>query len=144
MSFLLDTNVVSELIARRPDPNVVHWVEGQDTETVFLSVITVGELNRGIQRLPDSRRKKAISNWLNGDLLVRFGDRILPLDVPVMMTWGALVARMEAGGRLIPAIDSLLAATALEHGLIVATRNVHDFEATGVSIINPWEPHHEP
>lgn len=140
MSFLLDTNVVSELIARRPDPNVIRWVEGQDTETMFLSVITVGELNRGIQRLPDSRRKKALSNWLIGDLLIRFADRILPLDVAVMMTWGSLVARMEARGQLIPAIDSLIAATAAEHGLTVATRNVHDFNATDVSILNPWEP----
>jgi predicted nucleic acid-binding protein len=82
MSFLLDTNVVSELIARCPDPNVIHWVEGQDTETVFLSVITVGELNRGIQRLPDTRRKKALANCLTGDLLVRFDDRVLPLDAP--------------------------------------------------------------
>jgi predicted nucleic acid-binding protein len=139
MSFLLDTNVVSELIARRPDPKVIHWVESQDTESVFLSVITVGELNRGIQRLPDSRRKKALSDWLTGDLLIRFGDRILPLDVAVMMSWGALVARMEAGGQPIPAIDSLLAATASEHGLTVATRNVHDFKATGVSILNPWD-----
>jgi predicted nucleic acid-binding protein len=139
MSFLLDTNVVSELIARRPDPNVIHWVEGQDTETVFLSVITVGELNRGIQRLPDSRRKKALANWLTGDLLVRFDDRVLPLDVPVMMTWGGLVARMEADGQQIPAIDSLLAATAAQHGLVMATRNVRDFKPTGISIINPWE-----
>ena len=139
MSFLLDTNVVSELIARRPDPNVTRWVEGQNTEAVFLSVITVGELNRGIQRLPDSRRKKALANWLTGDLLVRFGDRVLPLNVPVMMTWGALVARMEADGQLIPAIDSLLAATAAQHGLAMATRNVRDFKPTGISIINPWE-----
>ena len=140
MSFLLDTNVVSELIARRPDPNVTRWVEGQDPETIFLSVITVGELNRGIQRLPDSRRKKVLANWLTGDLLVRFGDRVLPLDVPVMMTWGALVAHMEADGQLIPAIDSLLAATAAQHGLAMATRNVRDFKPTGISITNPWEP----
>ena len=140
MSFLLDTNVVSELIARRPDPNVLRWVEAQDAETVFLSVLTVGELNRGIQRLPDSRRKKGLSNWLTGDLLVRFGDRVLPLDIPVMMSWGVLVARMEANGQLIPAIDSLLAATAMQHGLAMATRNTRDFKATGVTIVNPWEP----
>jgi predicted nucleic acid-binding protein len=139
MSFLLDTNVISELIARRPDANVIRWVESQDPETIFLSVITVGELNRGIQRLADSRRKKVLSNWLTGDLLVRFGDRILPLDTPVMMTWGALVARMEHSGQLIRAIDSLLAATAAQHGLAMATRNVRDFKATGISITNPWE-----
>lgn len=140
MSFLLDTNVVSELAARRPEPNVTGWVQSLDPETVFLSVVTIGELNRGIQKLPDSRRKKVLANWLTGDLLVRFGERVLPLDVPVMMTWGALVARMEAGGKQIPAIDSLLAATAVQHGLALATRNVRDFQPTGISIVNPWEP----
>jgi len=140
MSFLLDTNVVSELVARRPDAIVTGWVQTLDPETVFLSVVTIGELNRGIQKLPESRRKKVLANWLTGDLLVRFGERVLPLDVPVMMTWGALVARMEAGGRQIPAIDALLAATAVQHGLTLATRNVRDFQLTGISIVNPWEP----
>jgi len=140
MSYLLDTNVVSELVARRPNPSVTRWVESLDPETVFLSVITVGELNRAIQKLADSRRKRLLANWLTGDLLVRFGNHILPLDVPVMMTWGALVARMEAGGKQIPAIDSLLAATAAQNGLALATRNVRDFQPTGISILNPWEP----
>ena len=139
MSFLLDTNVVSDLKARRPDAHVTRWIEGQDPESVFLSVITIGELNRGIQRLPDSGRKKVLSNWLTGDLLVLYGDRVLPLDLPVMMTWGALVARMEANGQLIPVIDSLLAATATHHGLTMATRNVRDFKPTGITIVNPWE-----
>jgi predicted nucleic acid-binding protein len=106
---------------------------------MFLSAITVGELNRGIQRPPDSRHRKALSNWLIGDLLIGFADRVLPLDVPVVMTWGGLVARMEADGQQIPAIDSLLAATAAQHVLVMATHNVRDFKPTGISIINPWE-----
>jgi len=140
MSILLDTNVVSELVARRPDPNVISWVQGLDPGAVFLSVITIGELNRGIQKLPDSARKKKLANWLTGDLLIRFGDHVLPLDVPVMMAWGSLVARIEAGGQKIPAIDSLIAATAARHGLSLATRNVGDFKPTGIAVVNPWEP----
>lgn len=139
MSVLLDSNVVSELIARHPDPNVVNWLDGQDPETVFLSVLTIGELQRGIQRLPDSSRKRKLAGWLTGSLLVRFEDRILPLDTPVIMTWGSLVARMETAGRKIPAIDSLLAATAAHHGLALATRNVRDFKPAGISLVNPWE-----
>jgi len=140
MSYLLDTNVISEVVARRPDPNVTSWLQELEPEAVFLSVVTVGELNRGIQKLKESRRKRVLSNWLTGDLLVRFQDHLLPLDVPVMITWGALVARVEAGGKQIPVIDSLLAATAAQHGLTLATRNVRDFQPIGISIVNPWEP----
>jgi predicted nucleic acid-binding protein len=140
MSILLDTNVVSELVARRPDPNVISWVQSLDPGAVFLSVITIGELNRGIQKLSDSARKRKLANWLTGDLLLRFGDHVLPLDVLVMMAWGSLVARIEAAGQKIPAIDSLLAATAAHHGLSLATRNVRDFKPTGIAIVNPWEP----
>jgi len=139
MSVLLDTNVVSELVARRPDAKVLRWMEQQDPETVFLSVITIGELQRGIQKLPEAARRKKLTNWLHGHLLVRFTDRILPLDLPVMMTWGDLVARVEATGRKLPAIDSLLAATVAHHGLALATRNTRDFKLAGVSVINPWE-----
>jgi predicted nucleic acid-binding protein len=101
-------------------------------------VITVGELKRGVEKLSDSRRKIVLADWLTGDLLIRFGDHILPIDIPVMLTWGALVARLEALGKPIPAIDSLLAATAVEAGLTLVTRNVRHFEAIGVSLLNPW------
>jgi predicted nucleic acid-binding protein len=140
MSVLLDTNVVSELVARRPDPGVISWVESQDPEGIFLSVVTIGELNRGIQKLPDTSRKRRLANWLTGDLLIRFRDRILPLDISVMMAWGSMVARIEAAGQKIPAIDSLLAATAAHYGLSLATRNVRDFKQVGIAIVNPWEP----
>lgn len=140
MSHLLDTNGVSELVARQPDPHVTNRVQGLDPEGMFLSVVAIGELNRGIQKLPVSRRRSVLANWLTGDLLVRFGDRVLPLDVPVMMTWSALVARQEAAGQKIPAIDSLVAATAIQHGLALATRNVRGFQPIGVAIVNPWKP----
>ncbi len=140
MSYLLDTNVISELVAPHPDLGVTNWVESLDPESVFLSVITIGELKRGIEKLSNSHRKKRLDDWLTGDLLIRFGEHILPIDVPVILTWGALVARMEAKGKPIAAIDSLIAATAEESGITLVTRNVRHFEATGISLFNPWEP----
>ncbi len=139
MSYLLDTNVISELVSPRPDPGVSQWIDSLDPESIFLSVITIGELKRGVEKLPDSRRKEELADWLTGDLLIRFGDHILPIDVSVILTWGALVARMEAIGKPISAIDSLLAATAAEIGLTFVTRNVRHFEATGISLFNPWK-----
>ena len=140
MNYILDTNVISELVAERPDPNVVRWIDNVDYQAVYLSVITVGELKKGIAKLPDSQRKTVLDTWLMGDLLVRFQDHILPIDTSVMLTWGSLVARMETIDKPMPAIDSLIAATALHHEYTVVTRNVGDFEHTGVSLLNPWEP----
>lgn len=139
MSYLLDTNVVSELVAARPDPNVTDWLDGAEPDQVFLSVITVGELKGGIDKLPDSKRRRQLSNWLNGDLLIRFGERVLPIDVPVALTWGTILAQTRASGTPIPAIDSLLAATAVVHGLTLVTRNVRDFEAAGIPLLDPWQ-----
>jgi len=138
MRVLLDTCVISELVVPRPDPKVVQWVDSLDESTVFLSAITIGEIQRGVARLPDSARKQRLADWLNGDLLVRFQDRILPLGVAELLTWGTLVARLEAQGRPLPAMDSLIAAIALTHNLYLATRNESDFAGTGVPILNPW------
>jgi predicted nucleic acid-binding protein len=139
MNYILDTNVVSELVATRPNPNVVLWIESIPPEQVFLSVITIGELIKGIEKLPDSQRKENLAGWLHSDLLVRFQDHLLPLDVPNMIIWGHLVARMEASGNPMPAIDSFLAATTLERGFTFVTRNVADFERAGINLLNPWE-----
>jgi len=136
--YLLDTNVVSELVARRPDVKVVGWVDGLDPGGTYLSVITVGEISKGIEKLPDSRRKDTIREWLSGDLLLRFEGRILTIDVAVMLAWGALAAESESRGRTMPAIDSLISALALHHDLVLATRNEDDFRHTGVRILNPW------
>lgn len=138
MRHLLDTNVVSELIAKRPNPRVVRWVDGLESYAVFLSAITVGELWKGISKLPESRRKAELRRWLEGDLLLRFEGRILVLDVDVMTTWGELVGRLERDGRALPAMDSLIAALALHHDCVLATRNEGDFAGTGVRIANPW------
>lgn len=139
MRFLLDTCVISELVARQPDPDVVRWVDGIDEERLCLSVITVGEIQRGIDRLPDSSRKSALAEWLEGDLLIRFADRILPIDTPVMLVWGELTANLEKQGRKMPAIDSLIAATALQSRLGLVTRNEDDFANSGVAVVNPWQ-----
>ena len=139
MNYLLDTNVISELVTRQPDANVIRWIESIAPQNVYLSVITVGELKKGIEKLPDSRRKTALEAWLSHDLLVRFQDHLLPLDTPIMLAWGALVARMEAIGKPMPAIDSLIAATTLHHSLTLATRNTGDFEHAEIMLLNPWE-----
>jgi predicted nucleic acid-binding protein len=136
--YLLDTNVVSELIAREPDPRVVRWVDDLDPHGVYLSVVTVGELQKGIEKLPDSRRKTDLRGWLEGDLLVRFDGRMLVLDVGAMLAWGAMMGRLERAGRPLPAMDSIIAALALHHDCTLATRNEADFEGTGVRVANPW------
>jgi len=140
MNYILDTNVVSELGKQNPDHHVVQWVGSIDPASVFLSVITVGELTKGIEKLPDSRRKSCLASWLEEDLLVRFGERILPLDTSVLLTWGRLTADLEREGRPMPAIDSLLAATAAQTGYTLVTRNTGDFESAEISVLNPWEP----
>jgi predicted nucleic acid-binding protein len=136
---LLDTNVVSELIAKRPDRRVLRWIDGMDPNDACLSVITVGEIHRGVEKLPESKKKDALRAWLHGDLLARFDGRILPIDVGTMLTWGSLVARLEQRGRILPAVDSLVAAIALHHGCRLATRNVDDFLDTGLTVVNPWQ-----
>jgi predicted nucleic acid-binding protein len=141
MNYILDTNVISELVAPQPDANVLHWIDRVDPQTIYLSVITVGELKKGIEKLPDSRRKTALEAWLTHDLLVRFQDHLLPLDTSVMLVWGGFVARMEAIGKPMPAIDSLIAATTLQSECTLVTRNVGDFEHAGISLLNPWEYH---
>ena len=138
MNYILDTNVISELIAKHPNRRVVEWIDSLDPNHVFLSVITIGELRKGIEKLPESLRKEALRSWLTTDLLIRFSGRILPLDIDVMLTWGALTGQLERIGRPLPAIDSLIAALALHHASILATRNEHDFKDAGIELINPW------
>jgi tRNA(fMet)-specific endonuclease VapC len=138
MKYLLDTCVISELIRKAPNARVVAWIDGLYDPEVYLSVITIGEIKRGAERLPESERKYAILEWLENDLFFRFERRILPIDAAVMLTWGRLVATLEQRGRPLPAFDSLIAATALSNKLTLATRNVEDFADTGVPIFNPW------
>lgn len=112
MKYLLDTNVISELISRQPDPKVISWIDGLDPDTVYLSVITIGEIQKGVEKLPDTERKQTIQAWLHNDLLLRFQGRIVPITTGVALAWGTLTAALERNGRLLPAIDSLVAAIA--------------------------------
>jgi predicted nucleic acid-binding protein len=139
MTFLLDTCVISELVAKQPNHHVVQWVDNINEDKLFLSAITIGEIKRGIEKLADSSRKSALAEWLEGDLLIRFTERILPIDTPVMLVWGQLTADLEKQGRRMPAIDSLIAATCLQGRLDLVTRNESDFALSGVTVINPWE-----
>jgi predicted nucleic acid-binding protein len=139
MTYLLDTCVISELVTKQPNRHVVQWVDSIDEDKLFLSAITVGEIKRGIEKLADSSRKNALAGWLEGDLLIRFTDRILPIDVPVMLVWGQLTANLEKQGRRMPAVDSLIAATCLQARLDLVTRNERDFAHSGITVVNPWE-----
>jgi predicted nucleic acid-binding protein len=139
MTFLLDTCVISELVAKQPNLHVVQWVDSIDEDKLYLSAITIGEIKSGIEKLAESSRKSALADWLEGDLLIRFTDRILPIDIPVMLVWGQLTADLEKQGRRMPAIDSLIAATCLQGKLDLVTRNESGFAHSGVTVINPWE-----
>ncbi len=138
MSFLLDTNVVSELVKPRPDPGLVEWLAERDEDQVFLSVVTLAELRYGIARLPVGRRRRSLQEWLRGELLQRFDGRILPVDNDIALTWGDVTAECAAVGRPIEAMDALIAATARVRALELVTRNTRDFEAAQISIHNPW------
>ena len=138
MIYLLDTCVISELVARQPNPNVVDWIDGIDEGKLFLSAITIGEIKKGIEKLGDSERRRSLGEWLEDDLLPRFSDRVLPIDTSVMLEWGKLASDLERRGRPMPAIDSLIAATCLHGQLVLVTRNEDDFAHSGVEVINPW------
>jgi hypothetical protein len=138
VSFLLDTNVVSEWVKPRPDPGVVSWLADVDEDRVFLSVITLGELRYGIERLPTSRRRTRLEDWLRHDLTLRFESRLLPVDAAVADAWGAVVARRERAGRPISAMDAWIAATADVHALTLVTRNAGDFRESVKSVVDPW------
>jgi len=139
MNYLLDTCVLSEFTRRQPEPAVLHWVEAIPEEKLFISVITLGEVQRGIERLPDSQPKTSLLVWMNNRLVERFSGRILPLDAQTMLMWGSLTARLEAARQPMPVMESLILATALQNNLIIATRNTKDFLPAGVQVINPWE-----
>ena len=135
MSYLLDTNVLSELKRKFPDPGVVSWFSQRPPATLHLSVLTLGEIRKGIEGISDEERRQVLLDWLESDLPAFFTGRILAVDGPVADRWGRLIA---AASRPLPAIDSLLAATALEHDLVLVTRNVKDFAGLPVQIFNPW------
>jgi len=138
VSFLLDTNVVSEWVKPRPNAGVITWLDEADEDRLFLSVVTLAELRRGIERLAPGRRKKRLDEWLREELPTRFEGRILPIDAAIAETWGRLVARGEATGRPIGVMDAFIAATASAHDLTLVTRNVGDFKGSMRAVLDPW------
>lgn len=135
---LLDTCVVSELLNPRGNPDVAKSVRRIDDTSLFLSVLTIGEITKGLNRLADGRRRSAIEFWL-ATVQSTYGDRMLPVDLQVARVWGEFTARARDRGRPLPVTDGLIAATAQVHGLTVITRNVKDFADTGVALIDPWQ-----
>ncbi len=135
MSYLLDTNIVSETVRRNPNKAVISWLDQIPAEALFVSVLTLGEIRKGIEALPDRRRREKLRLWLEHDLPAWFEGRMLPVDLAVADRWGRLLAE---AGRPVPTIDSLLAATALHHELRLVTRNAGDFDYPGLEVINPF------
>ena len=137
MSYLLDTCVVSELSRPRPDPGVVAWMSETDVFSLHLSAITIGEVRHGMLRLPVGKRRTSLSGW-SEKLRLSFSGRVLPVDESVALRWAEIVTHAERAGRPGSLADGLIAATALDRGLTLVTRNVSDFEPFGVSLLNPW------
>jgi predicted nucleic acid-binding protein len=139
MRYLLDTCVLSETVKKKPNPGVLSWLDAAEETTLYLSVITFGELQKGISKLPDSRRRKSLQTWMDEKLTERFGGRTLDIHRRVASRWGELSGNAERAGRKIPVLDGLLAATALEEGMTVVTENVARFRSTECAVVNPWE-----
>jgi predicted nucleic acid-binding protein len=140
VTFLLDTNVVSEWVSPRPDAGVVRFLAGADEDRLFLSVMTLVEIRFGIEKLKAGRRRSRLEQWLSGDLTDRFTGRILAVDAEVAQVCGVLLARGRKIGRPPGTADALIAATATTHGLTVVTRNVGHFKSLGVTTHDPWRP----
>lgn len=138
MRYLLDTCVISELTKNPPDRHVLGWLKLRQSQDLFLSAISWAELQRGVARLPESKRKVELTSWLT-QIQIGFEGRILPFDRQVAETWGHMTAAAEAQGRTVSAFDSIIAATAGTHGCTLVTRNIRDFSETGIAILNPWQ-----
>lgn len=137
--FLLDTNCISELVRSKPEPRVLQWVEAAEESLLYLSVLTLGEIRKGIAGLPQSRRRTHLETWLALELQARFAGRTLPVDALVADRWGLLAAEAKGKGKALSTIDGLLAATAFQHNLTIVSRNVNDFANTRAPVLNPWE-----
>ena len=138
MSFLLDTNVISESARPAPDARVMAWLAEVSEDQLFLSVVSLAELRRGVERLAPGRRRSELERWVIDALPARFANRLLPIDAATADQWGRIVARAQGAGRPLGAMDAFLAATAVQHDLVLATRNGSDFHAAGAKLFDPW------
>ncbi|WP_407117357.1 type II toxin-antitoxin system VapC family toxin [Bradyrhizobium sp. LMG 9283] len=139
MNLLLDTNVLAEVQRPAPSPKVLAWLDTIDEDRAFISVASIAELRRRIALLEDGRRRTALAAWLAHDLPARFAERVLPIDHAVAGRWGDLMAQSRRSGAAISVMDGFFAATALVNNLTLVTRNVKDFAALGVALLNPWD-----
>ena len=139
MNFLLDTNVLSEVQRPAPDLKVLGWLDAVDEDRVFISVVSIAELRRGVALMDAGRRRDALAAWLANDLPGRFAGRILPIDYAVAGQWGDLMAQSRRSGVALSVMDGFFAATALAKDLTLVTRNVRDFASFGLALLNPWD-----
>ncbi len=138
MNYLLDTCVLSELIKKNPSPKVVKWVTKTEEANLYISVLNIGEIHKGIEKLPESKKKEKLHKWVNYDLKERFKNRIIDFDLKIAAVWGRIQAHSELLGKAMPTIDGLIAATGVAYDLTVVTRNTTDMEVSGVTLLNPW------
>jgi predicted nucleic acid-binding protein len=139
MKYLLDTCVISELIKKSPSPKIVEWVSKIEENSLFISVFTIGEIHKGIEKLPQGRKKDALHQWVKDDLHERFKNRIMTFDLHTATIWGQTQAHSETSGSPLSAIDGFIAATGIAYDLTVVTRNTTDMEVSGVALLNPWD-----
>ena len=137
--FLLDTNVISELVKPRPNAGVSKWIDTTDESLLYISVLTFGEIRKGISLLAGGRRRVSLQSWLDHDLAVRFVGRILAIDQPTADRWGRLSAAAKTAGRPLPVIDGLLAATAIHADMTLVSRDESYLDIAGLLLFNPWE-----
>ena len=138
MKYLLDTCVISEVIRPQPDTNVISWLRKQDENCLYLSVLTFGEIEKGIEKSPDETRKRKLKLWVEDDLKKRFEGRIIPIDLDISAKWGAIQGAAESAGNPMPAIDGLIAVSGLVRNCVVVTRNTSDMEQSSAELLNPW------
>ncbi|MES9901675.1 MAG: type II toxin-antitoxin system VapC family toxin [Sedimenticola sp.] len=139
MKYLLDTCVISEVIKPKPNKKVIAWLQKQQEENLYLSVLTFGEIEKGIEKSADKDRKQRLRLWVEGDLKQRFEGRVLLIEMNVASRWGVVQGKSETIGKPLPTIDGLIAVTGLVNNCIVVTRNISDMQQSSVELFNPWE-----
>jgi len=138
LKYLLDTCIISELVRPTPNTQVTNWLHAVPSDALFLSVLTIGEVRKGLAKLPDSKKKERLTQWLD-TLLEEYKERILPIDLMVSENWGIIQGSAEKAGTPMSTIDGLIAATASTHNLILVTRNECDFIPGQITLVNPWK-----
>lgn len=139
MAYLLDTCTISEMVSVKPNAKVLEWFESQSEKTLYLSIITIGEIEKGIYQLAQSKKRLRLETWLFDELVPSFQSRLLEIDRKLMTTWAKMLAELKTKGMIRQSFDSLIEATALHHQLILVTRNVKNFQQSKATILNPWE-----